>query len=241
MRSTPDRIWSTIAQTTPTIEISDVHPPAFTSGEPVHQSGDQAGTAAPLCPSDNSAWHRRTSWPETDWLTGYSQIVSDRVRDGWSCYLLTFLFDQFPGSPAAVMAQMKDQVQRVYSTLVTRVHRKPKTAPVDELPVLVGFLDRPVYKRDRVTAPTSRCNDGLHLHALVLLPPTSRLKESLVDHFRDNESLYIRPGTSVQRIHVEPASSGHDRVVDYALKTTRKGRLSYEDAVVVLPRARSEL
>ncbi|MGJ5144947.1 hypothetical protein [Bradyrhizobium sp. HKCCYLRH3073] len=154
---------------------------------------------------------------------------------------MTFLFDQFPGSPAAVMAQMKDQVQRVYSTLVTRVHRKPKTAPVDELPVLVGFLDRPVYKRDRVTAPTSRCNDGLHLHALVLLPPTSRLKESLVDHFRDNESLYIRPGTSVQRIHVEPASSGHDRVVDYALKTTRKGRLSYEDAVVVLPRARSEL
>lgn len=239
MRSTPDRIWSTIAQTNPTTEISDGHLPALPSEQPAHRPGGNASVIVPPCGADDPTWHRPQ--PEPDWLAGYSQIVSDRVRDGWSCYLVTFLFDQLPGSPAIVMAQMKDQVQRVYSTLVTRVHRKPKTASVDELPVLVGFLDRPVYKRDRVTAPSSRCNDGLHFHALILLPPSSRLKGSLVDHFRENERLYVRPGTSIQRIHVEAAISDHDRVVDYALKTIRKGRLSYEDAVMVLPRARSEL
>jgi hypothetical protein len=32
-----------------------------------------------------------------------------------------------------------------------------------------------------------------------------------------------------------------DRVVDYVLKTVIRGRLSHDDAVLVLPRARSEL
>jgi hypothetical protein len=33
----------------------------------------------------------------------------------------------------------------------------------------------------------------------------------------------------------------HDRLVDYVLKTVRKRRLAYDEAVLVLPRARSEL
>jgi hypothetical protein len=33
----------------------------------------------------------------------------------------------------------------------------------------------------------------------------------------------------------------HERVVDYALKTVTKGRMSYEDAILVLPRSRGEL
>jgi hypothetical protein len=168
-------------------------------------------------------------------------MVTDRVRAGWSCYLVTFLFDQLPGSRAAVINQMKDRVQRVYSRLVTRVNRKPKNASPDELPVLIGLADLPVDKRDRSSLHNARCNDGIHFHALVLLPPTSRLKESLVDHFRQNQEVYACPGMSIQRIHAEAVNGDHERVVDYALKTVRRRRLSYEDAVLVLPRCRSEL
>jgi hypothetical protein len=174
-------------------------------------------------------------------MSGYAQMVTDRVRAGWSCYLVTFLFDQLPGSRAAVINQMKDRVQRVYSRLVTRVNRKPKNALPDELPVLIGLADLPVYKRDRSSLHNARCNDGIHFHALVLLPPTSRLKESLVDHFRQNEEVYACPGMSIQRIHAEAVIGDHERVVDYALKTVRRRRLSYEDAVLVLPRSRGEL
>jgi hypothetical protein len=42
--------------------------------------------------------------------------------------------------------------------------------------------------------------------------------------------------------HRRPSGSGdHERVVDYVLKTVLNGRLSYDEAVLVLPRSRGEL
>ena len=136
---------------------------------------------------------------------------------------------------------MKDEVHRIYSTLLTRVHRKPRTASADDLPVLIGALDLPVYKRDKDIRTGGLCNGGLHVHALLLMPPTSRFKGSLADHFREKRNLYAGSGRSIQRIDVRPVVSDHGRVVDYVLKTVLNGRLSYDDAVLVLPRSRGEL
>lgn len=178
---------------------------------------------------------------KADMVDGYTQLVTDRVGAGWSCHLVIFLFSQLPGPRSAVIGRMRDEVQRVYSTLLTRVHRKPRTASTDELPVLVGALDLPVYRRDRTSAAMVHCNGGLHVHALMMMPPTSRLKESLADHFHKNRDLYAGSGRSVQRIHVQPEVDDHERVVDYVLKTVLNGRLSYDEAVLVLPRSRGEL
>ena len=136
---------------------------------------------------------------------------------------------------------MKAQVQRVYSILLTRIHRKPRTAPTGELPVLVGALDLPVYKGDRSLTPQVVCNNGWHFHAIILLPPRSRLKKPLADHFQNNSDLYAGAAKSVERIHVVPVTYSHERVVDYVLKTVLNGRLSYDEAVLVLPRSRREL
>ena len=174
-------------------------------------------------------------------VNGFTRLISDRVDLGWSCHLVTILFSQFPGPKKAVMDQIKDEVQRVYSTLLTRVHRKPRSAATDELPLLVGALDLRVYKRDRSSIANDFCNGGLHFHAVVLIPPRSRLKESLAEHFQANHGLYEGPTKCVQRIHVLPVTHDHSRVVDYVLKTVSNGRLSYDDAVLVLPRARQEL
>jgi hypothetical protein len=174
-------------------------------------------------------------------MAQYAQIVTDRVSQGWSCYLMTFMFNQLRGSPITKRHQAHDRIVRIYSTLVTRVHRKPRKASPDDLPVLIGFLDLPVSKRERISAPMTRCNDGLHFHALVLLPPSSRMKESLVNHFEENDRLYTGRSRSVQRIHVVPVTTAYERVVDYLLKTIRRHRLTYDDAVLVLPRSRSEL
>jgi hypothetical protein len=111
-------------------------------------------------------WYRSQS--QTDLVDGYTRLVTDRINDGWSCHLMTILFSQLPGPRGAVIDRMKDEVQRVYSTLLTRVHRKPRTVSTDKLPILVGAVDLPVYKRDRSSAPTVFCNGGLHFHALVI-------------------------------------------------------------------------
>jgi hypothetical protein len=190
---------------------------------------------------NSSGYRRCQSQSQADLVDGYTRLITDRVDDGWSCHLVTILFAQLPGPRSAVISRMKDEVQRVYSTLLTRVHRKPRTALADELPVLVGALDLPVYKRNRSSAPKVFCNGGLHIHVLILMPPKSRLNESLADHFQAKQDLYARPGMSIQRIHVRPAEENHGRVVDYVLKTFLNGRLSYDEAILVLPRTHGEL
>jgi hypothetical protein len=174
-------------------------------------------------------------------VDGYTQLVTDRVQAGWTCDLVTILFSPLTGARSSVIGKMKDEVQRIYSTLVTRVHRKPRTAPIDELPVLIGAADLQVYKRDRSAITPVFCNGGLHFHLLVLIPPGSRLKEPLAKHLEKNLDRYAGTETSIQRIHVEPATTVGSRLVDYVLKAILNGRLSYDEAVVVLPRARAEL
>jgi hypothetical protein len=186
-------------------------------------------------------WSPIGSHAKVDLVDGYTQLVTDRVRAGWSCNLVTFLFSQLPGSRPAVIDSMKDEVHRIYSTLLTRVHRKPKTAAIDELPVLIGVLDLNVHKHNKVSGPMVLCNGGLHVHALMLMPPTSRLKESLADHFRDKHDLYVGSGRPAIRIDVRPVVEDHKRVVSYVLKTVLNGRLSYDEAVLLLPRSRDEL
>ena len=123
---------------------------------------------------------------------------------------------------------MKQEIQRVYSTLITRVHRTPRIASPDELPVLIGAVDRPVYKTDRSTAPLIRCNGGLHFHALISIPGRSRLREPLQDHFQTSAHLYEIDG-AITKIDVRPVMDDYERVVDYVFKTIRRGRVSYDE------------
>lgn len=173
-------------------------------------------------------------------IDGYGRMLSDRIADGWSAYLVTLVFQHFAGARQVVLNRMKDEVQRVYSTLVTKVHKRPKTAPVDKLPVLIAVADLPVFKWNGTKASSS-CNDGLHFHAILMLPPASRLKESMVEHFQSNADRYLGPKELVDRIHVRPITHDHQRVVDYVFKAVINRRIPYEEAILVLPRTRSEL
>jgi hypothetical protein len=173
-------------------------------------------------------------------LTGYTQLVTDRIKQGWSCYLVTILFQQLPGSRPTIISRMKQDIQRVYSTLITRVHRRPRTASPDELPILIGAADLPVHKLTRSSAPLVRCNGGLHFHALILISGRSRLREPLQDHFQANAHLYGMDG-AISKIDVRPVVDGHQRVVDYVFKTMKRGRVTYDEGVLILPRARDEL
>ena len=177
-------------------------------------------------------------------LTGWAATVRwspNESPDGWSPYSFTVMFNQLFGRRPAIQQQMLDEVQRIYSTLAPWVNRKPRNASPDKLPLLLGALDLPVHKRKRCSAQLVRCNDGLHFNAVLLVPPRSRLKTSLVDHFEERAQLYRGTKRAVQHIDVRPIVDGHDRTVDYVFKTILKRRIAYDDGVVLLPRARAEL
>ena len=174
-------------------------------------------------------------------VTGYTRLVTDRVEDGWTCHLLTATFSQLPGPRAVVIQSMKDELARVYSTFITRVHRKPRSASTDELPFLIGVADLPVHKRDRTTGPLVLCNGGLHFHNLLLVPPETRLDLPVEQHFHDHEEMYLGRLRLISHLDVQPVIEGHECLVDYSFKTVLRGRVPYDEAVLVLPRTRGEV
>jgi len=205
MRSRLGGIWFSAADTNPATT-------AFANTRP------RSGDAQPYTP---------------DLAVGFSRMITDRVRDGWSCSLVTFMFNRIPGNTQAVLSRMRDEIQRVYCKLVTRVHRKPRTAAPGCLPLFLCCGD--------IGAADDHLNGGLHFHALVHLPPLSRLNEPLPDHLTRHDRLYAGADTLIKRVHAVAVTHDHAYVFDYAFKAIKKGRLSYEDAVLILPRAKSEV
>jgi hypothetical protein len=174
-------------------------------------------------------------------VDGYAQLVIDRVDCGWSCHLMTFPFSQLPGPRGAVIQAMRDELHRVYSTFVTRTNRRPRTASPDELPILIGTADLQVYKRDPTSSPLILCNGGLHFHGLLLVPPTSRLGLPVAEHFRDYRDMYLGKRRLIRELDVRPVTETHECVVDYVFKTILRGRVSYDEGILLLPRAHDEL
>lgn len=179
---------------------------------------------------------------ETKSITdSYADLIIQKIQLGYQCYIITFLFPKLTGSSESLIQQMKNQLERVYGTLVTRITRKPKSADASKLPILIGAFDLPVYKITSSTTAGTNLNGGWHFHALILVPTCSRLKQSLPDHFEIFNDLYTGYGKLIQAIDIRPVVETPERVLDYVFKTVKRGKISYDDGVLILPRTRGEL
>ena len=165
----------------------------------------------------------------------YALWAERLVAEGWSPYLMTFMFEPIGGSSPGVAQQMEREVERVYATLLTRVVRKPGTADLDTLPVWFCCLDRPVFKRDKASRSEAVVNDGQHVHAAVFIPPWSRQREDLVTHLSQNVGLYVRREYPLDRIDAVPITRRVGYVTGYVRKHTGCSVIG-EDASFVLPR-----
>jgi hypothetical protein len=115
-----------------------------------------------------------------DIVNAYGLWAMEYMDQGWSGYFLSFAFDPMRGSTQAVALQMEKEVERVYSLLVTRVVRKPRSdCRRDLLPRWFVCPDYPVPKHAKSDLGTVTINDGRHLHGIALMPPVSRMKEGL--------------------------------------------------------------
>ena len=127
-----------------------------------------------------------------DTLDSYAQLAAQRVEAGWNAYLVTLMFSYISDEHRPAMARMFDEAERVYSTFVTRVVRRPlSSGSVGELPVMIVAPDSPVGKNGKPLREVT-LNGGLHLHAVLLVPPRSRLQVPADEHFRQHQALYDR-------------------------------------------------
>ena len=182
-------------------------------------------------------------------------------NEGWTSYLLTFMFNHLRGKRASIIRQMSKELERFYSTLITRTVRNPRSPRVQEfLPKLIAYPDLPVYKHKKDGLDAVTINDGLHFHAIVLIPPVcqfNRLREPLDEHVRLNSDLYlgrlrktIQVGNDeyqtkltserLQRIHVQPTTFSTAGHATYGLKGIKGKEIPY-DELLILPRTLNEL
>ena len=173
----------------------------------------------------------------TSWWS--REVENSVTRNGWNAYLVTFLFDHISGLPAKKLKIMQDSICRFYSTLVTRVVRKPNSIHQLRLrPRMLSVPDYPIFKHSRIGVREATVNDGLHMHSILSVPLESRLKEDLISHVGRKSRMYIKK--PINSINFAPIENNTYTVTDYALKAVRRGRCRWED-VLFLPKSPSEL
>jgi hypothetical protein len=152
---------------------------------------------------------------------------------------MTFMFRNIPGPIQEKITQMHKDISSFYGKLASWVVRDPKSPKSAHLlPRAVFLPDGPCYTGRKQGLRDVKINDGLHFHGLILVPTRSRLKVPFLQHLRDKKKCYGR--SNIRAIHAERNWDRHRFVADYAGKAVKRGRMSYDD-VLVLPRAGKEL
>lgn len=133
----------------------------------------------------NNARRNKAAKHQVDALiNGYGTMIAGRIEEGWQAYLLTMMFRQLGGRTPAVVEQMYAEAERLYRTFLPRVVRRPLSPrSLGMLPVLIAAPDVPVGKSNKPLAQVS-INDGLHVHGVLVVPPVSRLRATVAEHFR---------------------------------------------------------
>jgi hypothetical protein len=169
----------------------------------------------------------------------YDDFVQSKIDAGWLPYLITFMFRALSGGCSSKLSQMKREIERFYSIFLTRVVRRPNSKR--DKPILIGMADFPVLKwKNKSSISDVKINDGLHFHAILLIPPKSRLRISVEEHFEENSDKYLGDRKVLDRIDFEPITTETSyRVTDYVFKSMKRG-WSYDEHVLILPKASSE-
>jgi hypothetical protein len=175
-------------------------------------------------------------------IKSYSQFIGQYTdKYGWKPFLMTFMFKPLKGSQRAIMHQMNDEIDRVYSTFLTRVVRKPNVLfqrYLCQCPILIAAPDRPVPKHEKQRLKDVTINNGHHMHGILLMPWVSRLKQDVVSHFEKYRRLYVK--NRLLRLDVRAIESNLPGVVDYSFKSMKGSEFGYDD-IVIFPKSEAEL
>jgi hypothetical protein len=174
-------------------------------------------------------------------LDEYGTWVKDTLDQGYTGYLTTFMFNYIPGNSNSIIGAITKDIKQFYGTLVTRIVRRPRTAPIHRLPRLIALPDRPVPKRCKQALQDVAINDGSHVHGITMIPEQSRLDCDLDEHIRFRSSDYIDSRyTRIRHIDAQKIETRPGYTAGYAFKWLKRDSAAY-DHLLILPVAKSEL
>ncbi len=174
-----------------------------------------------------------------DLLNAYGDWVANWVQQGWDAYLVTFMFHNLSGPINSQITQMHQEVTTLFTKLITRMVRKPRSSVwAPYRPKGVFIPDLPVVKRIKTPLKDAISNNGLHMHGIVLANRWCRLTDPLDIHFSEKRRTYV--AGKIRSIDVAPITKRPEYTTEYAGKGLKRPCFN-PDHVLILPRALSEL
>ncbi|RLP79629.1 hypothetical protein D9R14_08225 [Xanthobacter tagetidis] len=146
----------------------------------------------------------------------YVEWIDSYIEDGYTPYLMTFMFNHVSAASMPRLIQMMYQdIEIFYLRLSGRfAHHPEKPGQRYKLPILICSPDTPNIKRRNHCVESG---DGLHVHGIFLKPPVSRFKGDLIELVRIL-SVELTRQTRIQRIHLVEVTYNSASASDYALK-----------------------
>ena len=179
-------------------------------------------------------------------IGGYSEIVSNLVREGMVPHHINFMFNQLPETIGIQNKIMWSEVTRVHDLLRERIVRKWWSPGWERLrPVFIGCRELQVLKADKKYSRLYLPNEGAHFNLVALVPPVnplpvgidqhplmpkqSRLHVSLEEHFEQHRNIYL--SNHLCRIYVTEIIYGD--MTDYTLKNYQRGNFSSAEILLL--------
>jgi hypothetical protein len=184
--------------------------------------------------------HQIASVPQL--INAYGEWVEEFIGEGFRVYLVTFKFNNIPGSHKHKSSRMLREIEdQFYPTLIKHVERRPlKPSRQCNLPRLIAIPDRPVAKKTtELSLRDVKINDGLHVHAIVAMAPTLRTlfkALKLRKLLREKRHRFIGDFTSIADIDAVRIKSRARFVTDYVFKSAKRSP-ALLDNVLILPKA----
>lgn len=184
---------------------------------------------------------KETNMTEAQLIDGYITMMDERRFGAWEPYLLTLMFNPLMGNERTKQNQMLRECERLYARLLTRIEKRPHNKLTESLPFWLSCFDWPVNKNEKAVLSDIMTNEGMHIHAIFMVPPNARTGARLGEIVaRSPKSFLVGAGMPLARLHVEPIEKTAAKAELYALKQIPRKRLTSAD-ILVLPRSHSEI
>ncbi len=171
---------------------------------------------------------REVQYAYGDWVSWY-------IDNDYQPFIMSFMFNRLSAAMVeSRINEMNNDIEQVYGRLARRFAHKPNSAAErHKLPVMLVSPDLPVFKHDTSSQRNLGLNDGLHCHAICLVPPVTRFKHRLDLWVIEHQKKLICD-TRLNRIQVQRVGETPAKAAQYVFKSL--GTTLPLDSALILPR-----
>jgi len=176
---------------------------------------------------------------EQNVLNAYADINIENIESGYydNIFLVSITFRNIHGGLAQKKYIIDKFIEAFYDYCSSYMIRSDKK--YSKKPILIGALDKPVFKYNKNKLHSCNTNDGLHFHCTLLIPTVTKKKPFEIKYYM-RRFLKTNDGKIAQDIDIKEIHYNIREVTSYVLKNVNFIGNDPSDNLFLLPKSISE-